>query len=73
MMRNSILKTLNPILAILFLNQILTGVLHDAIPKEAYEVLHEGGGILFALAAVLHLIFNWNWVKANFFKKHPKG
>ena len=72
-MRNSILKILNPILAILFLNQILTGLLHDAIPKKAYEFFHAGGGIFFAVAAVLHVILNWNWFKANFFRKNPKG
>ena len=73
MKRNSVLKVLNPILAILFLNQILTGILHDVIPKNAYEFLHEGGGTFFAVAAVLHVILNWNWVKANFYKKKPKG
>ena len=72
MKRNFILKILNPILAILFLNQILTGILHDVIPKEAYEFLHEGGGISFAVAAVLHVFLNWNWVKANFYRRNPK-
>jgi hypothetical protein len=73
MKRNSILKILNPVLAILFLNQILTGILHDTIPKEAYEFLHEGGGVSFAFAAVLHVILNWNWVKTNFYRRNPKG
>ncbi len=73
MKRNSILKVLNPVLVILLLNQILTGVFHDAIPKEAYEIFHEGGGISFSFAALLHLIFNWNWVKATFYSKNPKG
>jgi hypothetical protein len=72
MNRIAILKILNSILAILFLNQLLTALLHDAIPKKAYEFFHAGGGISFAVAAVLHVILNWNWVKANFFKKNPK-
>jgi hypothetical protein len=72
MIRNLILKILNPILAILFLNQILTGILHSAISREAYEFLHQGGGIFFTIAAVLHLILNWNWVKTNFYRKNPK-
>ena len=63
MKTNPILKILNPVLAILFLNQILTGILHDAIPKQAYEFLHEGGGISFAVVAGLHVILNWNWIK----------
>jgi hypothetical protein len=69
MMRNSILKILNPILALLFLNQILTGMLNGIIPKGAYEFFHEGGGIIFTFAVILHVIFNWNWVKATFLRK----
>lgn len=71
-MRNAILKILNPVLAVLFLNQILTGILHGAIPKEAYEFLHEGGGMVTAVAVLVHVILNWNWVKANFLRKNPK-
>ena len=73
MKRNFILKILNPIVAILFLNQILTGLLHAVIPKGAYEFLHEGGGIFFAVAVILHVILNWNWVKANFYRRNTKG
>ena len=71
MKRNSILKILNPILAILFANQVLTGIFHDIIQKDAYEILHGGGGISFAVAALLHLILNWNWVKSNFLRNNP--
>ena len=69
MKRNSAFRILNPVIAILFLNQILTGLLNGVIPKKTYESIHGGGGILFAIAAVAHIILNWNWVKANFFKK----
>ena len=72
MKRNFILKILNPIVAILFLNQILTGLLHAVIPKGAYEFFHEGGGIIFTVAVLLHVVLNWNWVKANFYMKAPK-
>lgn len=69
MKRNSILKVLNPILALLFLNQILTGMLNEVIPKGAYEFFHEGGGTILTFAVILHVILNWNWVKATFLKK----
>ena len=69
MKRNSVLKILNPILAVLLLNQILSGLLREAMPRAVFEVLHQGGGILFAVLALLHVILNWNWVKANFFKR----
>ena len=69
MKRSTLLKVVNLVLAVLFLNQVLTGLFHSALPHEAYEVLHEGGGIAFAIAGLLHLILNWNWVKANFLPK----
>jgi len=70
MKRNSILKIVNPVLGILVANQILTGLFSGALPYEAFEILHQGGGYLLAVTAVLHLILNWNWVKANYFKRH---
>ncbi|MBN1932711.1 MAG: hypothetical protein JW786_13995 [Desulfobacterales bacterium] len=69
MNKNTILKILNPILGILLLNQVLMGLLHDILPLEVFEVLHEGGGFVFAFMAILHVILNWNWIKANFFGK----
>ncbi len=71
MKRNIILKVLNPILGLLLVNQIATGIFHDALPHEAFEIMHEGGGFVFAVVAILHVILNWNWVKANFFKSIP--
>lgn len=74
MTKNSVLKIINPILGILLVNQALTGIFADKIfarSPEAFEVLHEGGGYLFAALCVLHVILNWAWVKANFFRKKP--
>ena len=67
-MKNTILKIINPLLGLLLINQVLMGLLHDILPREVFEVMHEGGGIVFAVAAVLHVILNWNWIKANFFR-----
>ncbi len=69
MKKTDVLKVVNPILGILLLNQILTGLLADMLPREVFGVLHQGGGIAFAVLAVLHLILNWNWIKANYFQK----
>ena len=71
MTRTSVLKIVNPILGVLLLNQVITGLLHDVLPHEAYEVLHGGGGIVFAIVALLHVMLNWNWIKANFSRKPP--
>lgn len=69
MKRNVLLKIINPLLGVLLFNQILTGLLSDVLPKEMFEVMHGGGGMAFAIVAVLHVILNWNWIKANFLHK----
>ena len=71
MKRNTMLTILNPILGVLLLSQVVTGISHKALPHEAFEILHQGGGLLLAVAALLHVTLNWNWVKANFFKRRP--
>lgn len=63
------LKLINPIIAVLLLNQACTALLHDAMGHDAYEVFHVTGGFLLVAGAILHLILNWNWVKATYFKK----
>lgn len=71
MKRNTLLKILNPILAILLANQVLTATLRWVLARESFRVIHTGGGIALAVAAVLHLILNWNWVKTNFSRGAP--
>ena len=66
MKRNSVLKVVNPILAVLLLNQVLTGLLREVLPGEVFEVMHVGGGVLLALVAVMHVVLNWNWIRNNF-------
>ena len=69
MTKNKALKIINPILAILLITQLLSGMFNEYLPYEVFEVVHEWGGFLFAILIVVHLILNWNWVKTNFFKK----
>jgi len=71
MRRHVALMILNPILAILVLNQVVTGLLHDSLPEQVFELLHVGGGILLAIGAALHLILNWNWIRASYSKSAP--
>ena len=69
MKRNTFHKILNPILVVLFINQAITVLFLDELPRWAFQVFHKaGGGILLALIA-LHFILNFNWVKANYFVK----
>ena len=71
MNRNAVLKIVNPILGLLFLNQVAVGVLHDMLPYTAFKVLHQGGGIVLTVATAVHVALNWNWVKVNFLRKQP--
>jgi len=69
MKKNTLHKILNPILLVLFINQTITVLLLDELPRWAFETFHKGaGGVLLALIA-LHFILNFNWVKANYFSK----
>ena len=72
-MKNFILKIINPLLGVLLINQVLMGLLHDILPHKIFEIMHEGGGIVFAVVALLHVILNWRWIKANFFRKPSSG
>jgi len=73
MKRNDGLKVLNPVLGVLVLHQAVTAIFRGALGHEAYELLHGGGGILLVAGAAAHVVLNWNWVKASFFKKSSKS
>jgi hypothetical protein len=69
MKKNTLHKILNPILLVLFINQAITVLFLDELPRKAFEIFHKGaGGVLLGLIA-LHFILNFNWVKANYFTK----
>ena len=71
MKRNAALKFLNPVLGLLLVSQLATGFFGASLPREAFVLLHKGGAIAVAAAALLHLSLNWNWVQANYFKGWP--
>jgi protein-S-isoprenylcysteine O-methyltransferase Ste14 len=68
MNKNSVLKIVNPVLAILMLNQPFSALLYSVTDWDAFESLHIGGGILLVVLAAVHLMLNWKWVTTNFFK-----
>ena len=69
MKKNTLHKILNPILLVLFINQAVTVLFLDELPRKAFEIFHKGGGaVLLGLIAV-HFILNSNWLKANYFSK----
>jgi hypothetical protein len=69
MSKKTALKILNIIIAILILNQAASAVLRGLIGREAFEILHEGGGSVLLIGVIFHVILNWGWVKSTFFKK----
>ena len=68
MERNTVLKVVNPVLAVLILNQPFSGFLYAWTNWRAFETMHVGGGILLLLFAAFHLMLNWKWVQMNFLR-----
>lgn len=67
MKKNSILKIVNPIIALLLLCQIFTALFKGALGRHAFEGIHTTCGLLLVVGGILHLVLNWNWVKTNYF------
>lgn len=80
-MKNSALKFINPILAILLLLALIFISLYAIGPQglrgnEIIKEFHAGCGILIFLLGLIHLYLNWSWVRVNIFgikkQNHPK-
>ncbi len=68
-MKQKILRITNIILALLIINQFLSGFFKKEIGKPLFELLHERGAILLIIVIILHLLLNWGWIKNAYFKK----
>lgn len=64
MNRKNLLKVVNVILGILFLNQAITVIIFSFLSRDLYEFLHVGGFLLI-IAALLHIHVNWAWIRTN--------
>ena len=64
----TLLKISTPVLALLFVTQIVSGFL---ITIEMFFSIHKWVGRIFVLFIILHVVLNWNWIKANYFRKKP--
>jgi hypothetical protein len=67
--RKRALKIINLIIAILIISQASSAILRGLIGREAFEVVHEGGGVLLFIGVIIHVILNWGWVKSAYLKK----
>jgi len=68
MAKNKALKIVNVVLLVLLVNQAATGILARKVSHEVFEWGHERAAFVLLAAAAVHLVLNWNWVKANYFK-----
>jgi hypothetical protein len=65
----TILKVLNPLLFVAVAIQLATVVAQKVTYADWLFEMHEIVGYSVFALVVLHLIFNWTWIKNNFFKK----
>ena len=74
MNKQKILIVINIVLFIAFLTTIISALLYAFIPSalngdEIVGKIHENAGIVFAIFAILHISFNWKWIKTQILKK----
>ncbi len=76
-MKNTALKFINPVLALFFLLTMISMVLYKFGPSswrgsETLGEVHEFAGIIFFIVALIHLYYNWSWVRTNILGKKAK-
>lgn len=64
----SMLKFVNPILAILFITQAVSGLAHSQLSHDAFEAVHGFGGKVFIALVIVHIWLNFGWIKNTLFK-----
>ena len=68
MNRSKVLKVLNPLMGILFITQIISGLGHHYIPLNVFHFIHDDGGQLLTLLVIAHVVLNLPWIKGTYFK-----
>ena len=73
MNKNKLLKVVNPVLAVSFIMEAVTGIMMAAGKgsKTTFEI-HKHNGVLLIILVAAHLYLNWDWIKASFFRKTAK-
>jgi len=69
MKRNTALKISNPILLLFFINQAVTVLLREHLSLKAFGLFHKTGGAILLCLIAIHIVLNFNWIKANFFPR----
>lgn len=69
MKKSTMLKILNPVLAVFFLNQAISVIFRDLFSRTAFGIFHKAAGMIFICLIVLHIILNADWLRAMYFPK----
>jgi len=69
MKKNTMLKILNPVLAVFFINQAISVIFRDSFSRLAFGIFHKTSGAILLCLIAVHIILNFNWVKANYLAK----
>lgn len=66
-----LLKTVNFLLVTSFVLQAISviAMVMEIAPGWLYRI-HGINGIAFILLAIIHILLNWSWIKANFLKRN---
>ncbi len=65
MQRIKILKWMIPVLAVLLIFQIFSGLSPALIPYQVHRVT----GLVIAGVVAFHVMLNWPWIRTNYFKR----
>lgn len=69
--KNRILMVINPIMGLLMISQLLTGLNVQRIPYNVFGIIHVGGGVTLFLLFCGHLTLNWGWFQRFFLHRKP--
>ena len=69
MNRTKLLKILNPLMGLLFVTQIVSGLGHHYIPLSIFHFIHDDGGQLLTVLVIAHVGLNWPWIKGAYLKR----
>lgn len=66
---NTAQKIWNLILLTLFISQAASGLFSTKISFDTFKLVHKDGGLILIVAVMIHLILNFRWIKASYFRQ----
>jgi hypothetical protein len=73
MKKQQALKVVNPVLSLAFTTVALTGIFHELIPWEVYQLLHPIAGYTAAALVATHIALNWSWISMNYLRRKARS